>query len=396
MNNLFLKDRKYILNVYNRLNLEISYGKGSYLYDKENNRYLDMFSGLSVNSFGHNNKDIVSTISSQSAKYIHISNFFAAEPTVKLAENLISKTNFNKIFFSNSGTEAIEGAIKLCRQFGKHNRKNKYKLLSATNSFHGRTFGGLSLTGQKKFHEGFEPILPGIDHFKYNDIEDLIKKCDENVCGVFIEVIQGEGGITEISEEFINELKKLSNKYNFLIVIDEIQTGLGRTGEFLAYKHYNIEPDIVCLSKSLGGGLPLGAILLNDKTKDILKPGQHGSTFGGNPVACAVGNVIVNKLNNEFLSEVAYKSDYLKRNLLNLQEKYPKIINEIRGKGLMLGIECGKYAQTIKHLAINNNLLLNVTKSTVIRLLPPLNIALDEIDSFLDIFDNILNEINKG
>ncbi|MBS4539222.1 aspartate aminotransferase family protein [Clostridium sp. D2Q-11] len=394
MDDLLLRDKKYILNLYNRIDLEIAYGKGSYLYDKDGNKYLDMFSGLSVNSFGHNNKEIIKTITDQATKYIHLSNYFASEPTVRLAESLINRTKFDKVFFSNSGTESIEGAIKFSRKFGLSQDKNKYKILSAQNSFHGRTFGALSLTGQEKFHRNFEPILPGFDYFNFNDIEDLQNKCDDSVCAIFLEFIQGEGGVRLLSDEFIENLINLSEKYNFLIVADEIQAGLGRTGKFLSYEHYNVDPDLVCISKSLGGGLPLGAILVDKTLSDLLQPGDHGSTFGGNPVSCASGYLTLKTLDDKLLKDVEKKGKYLLKELELIKNSYPNIISEIRGRGLMIGIECGEYANEIKKLALEQNLLLNVTNKTVIRLLPPLNITPDDLDIFLNTFKSIFSKIS--
>lgn len=393
MENLLLKDNKYVLNLYNRIDLEIAYGKGSYLYDKEGNKYLDMFSGLSVNSFGHNNKDFIKIITDQITKYMHLSNYFVSQPTVELAESIINKTGFDKVFFSNSGTESIEGAIKFARKFGLNQNKKKYNILSSKNSFHGRTFGALSLTGQEKFHKDFEPILPGFDYFDFNDLKSLEEKCDDNVCAVFIEFIQGEGGIRIASDEFVNGLVGLSKKHNFLIIADEIQAGLGRTGSFLSFEHYNVQPDLVCIAKSLGGGLPLGAILVDKSLNDLLQPGDHGSTFGGNPVSCAAGNLVVDKLSDNFLSKIKKKGEYLLQKLSYLQKKYPHIIKEVRGRGLMIGMECGKYANEIKEAALKQNLLLNVTNKTVIRLLPPLNIQVKDLDVFLNTFEELISKI---
>lgn len=393
MKDLSLKHNKYILDLYKPIDLEIAYGRGSYLYDIEDNKYLDMFSGLSVNNFGHNNEEFIESIIKQITKYIHLSNHFISEPTVKLAELLIHKTKFSKVFFSNSGTESIEGAIKFSRKFGLSHDKNKFKILSAKNSFHGRTFGAMSLTGQEKFHKNFQPILPGFDYFDFNDIESLQKKCNNNVCAVFIEFIQGEGGIRLLSEKFIKTLIKLSKKHNFLIVADEIQSGLGRTGHFFSYEDFPIKPDLVCIAKSLGGGLPLGAILINANLSDLLKPGDHGSTFGGNPVSCSLGYQVINSLTNDLLEDIRNKSEYLFENLNTIKNRYPHIINDLRGKGLMIGIECGKYANEIKLSALEENILLNITNKTVIRLLPPLNIKSKDLNIFLNTFENILSKI---
>lgn len=397
MENIIQQDKEYILNLYKRNNIILTEAKGSYIYDSHGNKYLDMFSGLSVNNFGHNDREIISRIIEQSTKYIHLSNNFVSEPVVNLAKVLVNNTFASKVFFTNSGTESIEAAIKLAKKFGKSSSKSKYQLLSAHNSFHGRTCGGLSLTGQKKYQKNFYPLLPGIEHFKFNDIQDLKSKVSNDTCAVFIEIIQGSGGIREVTQDFIYELINLSKQFNFLIVVDEVQTSLGRTGDFLAFEKYEFIPDLVCLAKSLGGGLPLGAMLVSKELENVLVIGDHGSTCGGNPVACSIGEYIVETVNDfTFRSRIKEKSKYLFAKLRVLKEKYFKIINEIRGRGLMIGVDTEDYASLIKDLALKRGLLLNVTCETVVRLLPPLTISIEEIDEFLDIFENILRDISKG
>ncbi|WP_165442874.1 aspartate aminotransferase family protein [Senegalia massiliensis] len=393
MENIFREDKKYILNVYNRINLEIVKSKGSYLYDEDGNKYLDMFSGLSVNNIGNSNEEIIQAILKQSSDYIHISNYFVSKSIVKLAKLLVENTHASKVFFTNSGTESNEAAIKIARKFGLSINKGKTHILAAYNSFHGRTLGSLSLTGQKKYQENFKPLLPDIDYFIYNNIEDLKQKVNHKTCAVFIELIQGEGGIIQIDNSFVKCLNELSKKYNFLIIVDEIQTGLGRTGELLTSHYYNIKPHITTLAKSLGGGLPLGAVLVSKDIENLLKKGEHGSTFGGNPVSCACGEVVINKiLEKDFKKDLRRKSNYLLDKLYILKDKYPHIIKDIRGKGLMIGIDVGEYAFIIKEKALEKKLIINITNKTVIRLLPPLNIDTKEIDEFLDIFEVIISE----
>lgn len=393
MKSLYEQDKKYILNTYNRLDLIIEKGEGSYVFDIDGNKYLDMYSGISVNNLGHD-KGIVEAIIKQASKYMHLSNYFVSEPVVSLAKLLVENTFASKVFFTNSGTESNEAAIKLCRKYGKQSNENKYELLSAYNSFHGRTTGALALTGQEKYQKNFMPLIPGVSHFKYNDIEDLKSKVNENTCGLFLEIIQGEGGIVEISKEFMNEVIKSSKKYDFLIVIDEIQAGMGRTGDLFAYEQYNFTPHIVTISKSVGGGIPLGAMLVSKDVENILQPGDHGSTFAANPVSCAGGEYVMNKLvNTDLCSEVKLKGNYLINKLNNLKENHPNIIKDVRGRGLMIGIDVGKYANDIKKIAQENRLLLNSTNNTIIRLLPSLCITTDEINEFLTIFERILKEV---
>lgn len=393
MKSLYEQDKKYILNTYNRLDLIIEKGEGSYVFDIDGNKYLDMYSGISVNNLGHD-KGIVEAIIKQASKYMHLSNYFVSEPVVNLAKLLVENTFASKVFFTNSGTESNEAAIKLCRKYGKQSNENKYELLSAYNSFHGRTTGSLALTGQEKYQKNFMPLIPGVSHFKYNDIEDLRTKVNENTCGLFLEIIQGEGGIVEISKEFIDEVAKLSKKYNFLIVIDEIQAGMGRTGDLFAYEQYDFTPHIVTISKSVGGGIPLGAMLVSEDVENVLQPGDHGSTFAANPVSCAGGEYVMNKLvNTDLCNEVKLKGNYLINKLNKLKEKYPHIIKDVRGRGLMIGIDVGQYVNDIKKIAQENRLLLNSTNNTIIRLLPSLCITTDEINEFLTIFENILKEV---
>ncbi|CUO30794.1 MULTISPECIES: aspartate aminotransferase family protein [Clostridium] len=390
MGTLHDNDKKYILNLYNRLNLEVERADGVYLYDKNNNKYLDMYSGISVNNLGYD-KEIANVIKNQVDKYIHLSNYFVSEPTVNLAKLLVDNSFASKVYFSNSGTEANEAAIKLCRKYGRKINDNKIEILSALNSFHGRTYGGLTLTGQEKYQNDFKPLLSGVNYFEFNNIESLREKVSENTCAVFLEVIQGEGGIVEVSQEFMNELVKLSKTHNFLIVIDEIQTGIGRSGDLFAFEKYNITPDIVTLAKSIGGGLPLGAMLVNEKLEEVLKVGDHGSTFGGNPVACAAGAYVLDKIvNTDLLKEVKEKSNYLLNELENIKEEFPTLIKEIRGRGMMIGIDVGENAIAIRDCALDNRLLLNVTNKTIIRLLPSLCISNSEINEFLEKFREVL------
>ncbi|WP_434796849.1 aspartate aminotransferase family protein [Terrisporobacter vanillatitrophus] len=390
MKNLQEQDKKYILNTYNRSDLIIDKGEGSYLYDIDGREYLDMYSGISVNNLGHD-KGIVEAMINQASKYMHLSNYFVSEPVINLAKLFVENTFASKVFFTNSGTESNEAAIKLCRKYGKQFSNNKYELLSAYNSFHGRTNGGLSLTGQEKYQKEFMPLIPGVSHFEYNNIESLKEKVNQNTCGLFLEVIQGEGGIVEASQEFIDEVVRLSKEYNFLVVIDEVQTGMGRTGDLLAYEKYNFTPDLVTVSKSVGGGIPLGAMLVSEGIEDILKPGDHGSTFGGNPVSCACGEYVMDKLvNTNLCREVKQKGDYLITQLNNLKDKYPKVIKEVRGRGLMIGVDVGEYANNIKKIAQEKKVLLNSTSNTIIRLLPSLYITKDEMNKFLTIFEEVI------
>lgn len=394
MSNIYEEDKQYILNVYRRMELEIVRGEGSYLYDSKENKYLDMFSGIAVNSLGLNNPGIINRIVEQSSKFIHMSNYFVSEPSVKLAKLLVENSFASKVFFCNSGTEANEAAIKLAKKYGQSINKEKVEILSAYNSFHGRTIGGLSLTGQEKYKSSFKPLMPNVNHFEFNNIEDFKSKVSENTCAVFLEIIQGEGGVREVSEAFMKELNELSETYNFLIVFDEVQTGLFRTGDLFAYEKFNIKPHIVTIAKALGGGIPIGAMLVAEEVENVLQPGDHGSTFGGNSLSCAVGEYILETiLSDSFQSELRQKSLYLMEKLNRIKVKYPNIIEEIRGRGMMIGVDVGNYAGSIKTLGIEKQVLLNVTNETVVRLLPPLTISFEEIDEFITKFEEIIESL---
>lgn len=388
------QDLASILNLYQRLPINIVRGEGSLLYDDEGQAYLDFFSGIAVNNLGHGHPAIKAAIHDQIEKHMHLSNYFVSEPVINLAETLVKHSFASKVFFSNSGTEAIEAAIKLARKFGLSKHSNKTELLSFEGSFHGRSTGGMTLTGQPKYKEAFKPNLPNVSHVQFNDVVDLNSKVSDHTCAFFIEIIQGEGGVTEVSSSFMDELIRLSKKHDFLIIVDEIQTGLGRTGDLFAYEKFGFTPHAVTLAKSLGGGLPLGALLVAPELEYILVPGDHGSTFGGNPVSCAAGNALLSIITSDgFLDEVQNKSDYILSRLDELSRRYPFLIKDIRGRGLIIGIEMfHDYAQKVKDEALKHHLLLNVTRGNVLRLLPALNICMTEIEQFFDIFEHVLNE----
>lgn len=385
-------DKKYLLNTYKRIALDVVRGEGGYLYDVKGEKYLDMFSGIAVLHLGHNDKGLNDAIIHQLNNYSHLSNYFASEPVVELAKKLVDNSFASKVFFANSGTEANEGALKLAVKWGKE--QNKTEVISTLNGFHGRSTGALALTGQPTKQEPFSSILPKVNYINYNSIEDLKAIVNENTCAIFLEAIQGEGGIVELDREFIKVLHELREKYNFLIIMDEIQAGLGRTAkELFAFEAYGVKPDLATLAKGIGGGLPLGAILVSEKLENVFKPGDHGTTFGGNPLACAAGNYILSKVTDkEFMTEVENNADYLRNTLESLKSKYPNIIKDIRGRGFMLGLEMGEFAEKAKEKGFEKNMLLNVTSTTVLRLIPRININKTELDEFLGKFEEILKE----
>lgn len=355
--------------------------KNSYIYTKDNKKYLDMFSGISVNNLGHCNKKIRKNLIRYSKKYFHLSNFFYNECNNKLSNLLYELTGFKYIFYSNSGTESIEAAIKLCKKYGYiYNKKDFYYL---ENSFHGRTYGSLSLSYNKKDY--YKDYLNNFYSLKFNDLDDLKNKVNDDTACVFLELLQGSSGINLVSKDYIDLLKELRNKFNFLIVIDEVQTGLYRTGYLFLYEYFNIYPDILCLAKSLGGGLPLGCVLTN---LDLFIENDHGSTFGGNPLSCICGYTYLKEITKDkFIKKLKNKIKYFWDNLLLLKNKYNF---ELRGIGLMIGIKINNPLD-IKNTLLKENILINITNN-IIRLLPNYNMKYQEIDYFIDKFEYALNK----
>ena len=379
---LFDKEHHYFFSTYKRLNLDIVRGEGCYLFDRSGKRYLDLFGGLAVNALGYGHPRVLDAISSQSRKYLHLSNYFVQEPQVHLAEKIIRATGLKKVFFTNSGTEAMEGAIKLARKWGQG--KGKTMLYGLSNSFHGRTMGSLSLTERVKYREGYEPFLPNVGHVRFNDVEDLRSQCNEKTLGVVLEFIQGEGGVNVVSQEFVRELDSLRKRYGFLIIADEIQAGVGRTGRFFGYEHFGIQPEIVVIAKAIGGGLPLGALLGAEAVADSFTYGVHGTTFGGNPVACAAGIAVLEEvLDHGFMEKAGMLGSYLKKEFRALQEEFPGRIREIRGHGCMLGIDLTREGQSIVEELQSRGFLVNCTNSTVLRLLPPYILKTEQAETFV-------------
>ncbi len=390
------EDKKYVLNTYKRIPIEIERGEGGYVWDVNGKKYLDFFSGIAVLHLGHNHKELSNRIKNQIDQYMHLSNYFVSEPVVALAKKLVENTFASKVFFTNSGTESNEGALKMAVKWGREIKSEKIEVVSSFNSFHGRSTGGLALTGQPEKQEPFAGLLPKIKHFDYNNIESLKKVVNENTCAVFLEAIQGEGGIIELDRQFAKELNKLKKEYNFLIIMDEIQAGLGRTArELLAFEAYGVEADIATLAKGLGGGLPLGAILVGETVENTFTFGDHGTTFGGNPVACAGGNYILQLMTDKFyMDKVIENADYLRDKLEELATKYKDIIKEVRGRGFMLGLEMGEYAEKTRVEALAKGMLLNVTAKSVLRLIPRIDVPKEEINEFITKFEDILKSFN--
>jgi acetylornithine aminotransferase len=391
LENLMSSEEKDFFRTYKRLKILVDRGEGCYLITGKGERILDMFGGLAVNVLGYNHPAINSAIESQIKKYIHLSNYFYQPQQITLAQKLIEMTGMKKVFFSNSGTEAVEAAIKLVRKYFKGSSKKT--LISFSGSFHGRTMGALSLTARAKYREDFGPLLDNTLTLPFNSIEDLRRKINENTAAVFIECIQGEGGVNVVTEEFIKELIQLRNKFQFLIAADEIQSGVGRTGMFCAYEQFGLIPDLVIMAKGIGGGLPIGALLGDERVENVFGYGDHGSTFGGNPVSAASGIAVINELKEGVMKRVAMVGAYLKSELIMLKEKFPGKIKDVRGMGLMLGVELAFEGAPVVEKMIEEKVFVNCTNLNVIRLLPPLILSQDEASFFINKFSKVISAI---
>ncbi len=368
-------DKQYVANTYARFDLEIVKGKGSLCYDENGKEYIDMASGIAVNTFGFCDEKWQEAVIEQIGTLQHCSNLYYTKPCVDLAELLCGKTeHLKRVFFSNSGAEANECAIKAARKYATDTKGSEYQtIITMNNSFHGRTITTLAATGQESFHIDFQPLTKGFLHVDVDDVEGLEAAVSTNkVAAIMIETIQGEGGVHNLSYDFVKAIEKLCQEQDILLVVDEIQTGNGRTGKYFGYMHYDVKPDIISTAKGLGGGLPIGATLFNEKTKDVLTYGKHGSTFGGNPVSCAGGVSIVSRIDDNLLAEVERKSRYIIEELTNA-----KGVISVSGKGLMIGIEVEKNASEVINACMENGVLVIAAK-TKVRLLPALNIP-DEL-----------------
>ena len=387
MNNIFEKEKKYFLPTYNRIPIDLSHGEGVYLFAKNGEKYLDFFSGLGVNALGYAHPRIVEAVTKQISLFGHLSNNYITDIQVEFAELLLKHSQMDKLFLTNCGTESIEGAIKLIRK--KYGREKK--IFALTNSFHGRTYGAMSLTARSKYRDGFQPLLPGIEFINFNDIEDLTNKIDNNTAGIFVEFIQGEGGINLISQQFADQLKELKNKFDFALVSDCIQCGIGRIGMPFSHNYLNMEPDIITSAKAIGGGLPLGAILTSKEYSNVFDVGKHGTTFGGNSVSCAAGKVVLEEVFEKgLMKKVASNGKYLFNRLLEIQNRLPEKIKEVRGRGYMVGVELSIDSSHFVKEMRERKVLANVTNVNVVRLLPPLIVELEHIDYFVEKFEEVI------
>jgi acetylornithine/N-succinyldiaminopimelate aminotransferase len=386
----------YLTKNYNRKKISFKYGKGCFLYSTDGKKYLDFVQGIAVNSLGHAHPKLIKTINNQSKKLWHVSNAFEIPEGEKLAKKLAKKTFADYVMFQNSGAEATEAAIKVARRyFYSIGKPKKNRILCIKNSFHGRTLAAIYASGSKKMTEGFGPKVSGFDHFEFGNHKSLKKKIFKNTAAIMVETIMGEGGIKVIPDWCLRELRKICDKKNILLILDEVQCGIGRSGDFFAFEKSKVKPDIVPIAKGIGGGFPIGAVLMNKKVASGMTAGTHGSTFGGNPLAMAIGNSVMDIISNKkFLNNVKSISKYFLSNLNKIQNEYPNIIKEIRGRGLLIGMQLKTdQVKFIKKL-MDNNLLTIRAAENVVRILPPLNVKKNEINQSIKIIKKVCSELN--
>ena len=376
---------------YNRKKISFIKGKGSYLFSKDGKKYLDFVQGIAVNSLGHANSKLIQSLNNQAKKVWHVSNAFIIPEGELLAKKLAKKTFADYVMFQNSGAEATEAAIKCARRyFYSIGKPQKNRILCVKNSFHGRTIAAIHASGSKKMTEGFGPKVNGFDHFIFGDHKSFKKKITKNTAAIMVETIMGEGGIKVIPDWCLKELRKICNKKGILLILDEVQCGIGRTGDFFAFEKSKVKPDIVPIAKGIGGGFPIGAVLMNKKVASAMTAGTHGTTFGGNPLAISVGNKVFDIISNKkFLNSVKKNSQYFHKKLSNLKNKYSKIIDEIRGRGFLIGIKLKVDQTTFIKKLMDNKLLTIRAAENVVRVLPPLNVSKKEIDEAISIIEKV-------
>ncbi|NLZ52404.1 MAG: acetylornithine transaminase [Thermoanaerobacteraceae bacterium] len=379
MEDLIAMGKKYVMNTYGRLPHVLVKGSGTYVWDSEGRKFLDFVSGIAVNSLGHCPPVVTEAIKEQADKLIHCSNLYWIEPQIKLAKILVEKSCCDKAFFCNSGTEANEAAIKLARKWGN----GRFEIITMEKSFHGRTLGSLAATGQEKYQKAFQPLPAGFKYVPFNDLEALEKAVTPKTCAVMLECIQGEGGVNVPDNGYLEGIQEICRKNNMLLIIDEVQTGLGRTGKAFAYENFDLSPDIITLAKALGGGVPIGAMLAKEEVAKAFQPGDHAATFGGNPLAASAALAATSVLLDEnFLKEVAEKGQHLKTELAKLQKDFPQI-TKVKGLGLMVGCELSIDALPIVEFCMKHKVLINAVGGNILRFVPPLIVTKSEIDQVI-------------
>jgi len=385
---------KYIINTYGERQLALVRGKGCYVWDADGGKYLDFLGGLAVNGLGHCHPKVVEAIQEQADKLLHVSNLYYIEPQAKLAKLLIDNSTMEKCFFCNSGAEANEAAIKLARKYTKEKiDPNRSTIITMDNSFHGRTLATITATAQPKYHKGFEPMMPGFKYVPFDDLDAVKNAIDDKTCAVLVEPIQSEGGVNVPSPGYLDGLRKLCDENNMLLIFDEVQTAMGRLGKFFGYQSYEVEPDILTIAKSLGGGVPIGAMLTKSHIAESLGPGSHAATFGGNPLVCAAAIATVTTVIDENLAENAAKrGEYFMGKLLQLKDKFPEKIEGMRGRGLIIGFVLAIDGKPVASKCIDNGLLTICTMDHVLRFLPPLIINEKHVDEAVEIVEKVLGD----
>jgi acetylornithine/N-succinyldiaminopimelate aminotransferase len=386
--------QKYIMNTYGRQPLVLVKGRGSRVFDSDGREYVDFVSGVAVCNLGHCHPRVVVALQKQAQRLMHVSNHYHNEPQINLAKALVTRSFADKAFFCNSGTEAIEAAIKLARRYGREILKqDRFEIITMRGSFHGRTLGALTATAQERFHKGFEPLVPGFRYVPFNDAEAVARSVNENTCAVLVEPIQGEGGVNVPSPGYLQALREICDRHGVLLMLDEIQTGMGRTGKLYAYEHEQVKPDVAVLAKGLGAGMAIGALIATDKAAQALTPGSHGSTFGGNPLACAAALASFDALleDNIIIPAVEQLGRHFLAELDDLGKKH-SFIKAVRGKGLLIGMELDIPGKDIVTACLKEGMLINCTMDTVLRFMPPLIITEEEIDRLIDVLDGIFTK----
>ncbi len=391
---LIKESQQYLMNTYSRQPLVLIKGRGTRVFDSEGKEYIDFVSGVAVDNLGHCNPRVVVALQKQAQRLMHVSNHYHIEPQIGLAKALAKHSFADKAFFCNSGTEAIEAAIKLARRYSREVLKqDRFEIITMRGSFHGRTYGAVSATAQEKFHQGFEPIVPGFRYVPFDDVRAVEEAVSDRTCAVLVEPVQGEGGVNVPSAGYLAALRRICDTKGLLLIFDEIQTGMGRTGRLFAYEHENVTPDVMALAKGLGAGMPIGALLATDKVAAAFVPGTHGSTFGGNPLACAAGIASLETLleDNIIIENVAALGRHFLDRLSALKAKYP-FVKAVRGRGLLVGMELDFEGKDIVAACMKEGFLINCTVNTVLRFMPPLIITEEEIDQLVDVLDGIFKK----
>lgn len=392
MKEIIEEANRYLMNTYDRYPVVLVRGEGARVWDAEGRQYLDFISGIAVCNLGHCHPKVLEAIRDQAQRLLHCSNLFWTEPQLELARMICENSFGGRVFFCNSGAEANEAAIKLCRKWArKHYGPDRYQIVTMLGSFHGRTMGALSATGQEKFHRGFEPLLPGFKYCPYDDLDALWEAVDETTCAVMLEPIQGESGVRVPSEGYLKGVREICDRKGVLMVLDEVQTGMGRTGELFAYLHWGVEPDVMTLAKALGGGLPLGAVVAKEEVAEAFSPGDHASTFGGNPVSCRAGCAVMDELlHGGVLENCRRMGAYLAEGLRDLAARRGRI-SEVRGKGLMIGVELeGPWAKGVSRACLERGILVNAIGDRILRVVPPLIVSQGDCDRFLETLSEVL------